>query len=161
MTAAWSQCTLGALVLMDDSSAARCHCLQDHFPIAPQAGVCLDRRTCSVGGWMETWSQWLNEPLCMMEGLAGRSRGLEVVDVRLAYPEDKVYCFTERARSCWCMWLICFSIELVCFLWCFTVILWVLLQFCDINKTKVEIRFMILLCHVDVGNILKLNPYKI
>lgn len=41
---------------------------------------------------METRSKWLNELLCMMEGLAGCTRGLEVLGVGFSYHEDKVYC---------------------------------------------------------------------
>lgn len=99
-----------ALVLMDDSSAAWCQCLQDHFPSAPQAGA--------VWTGDQAWSQWLNELLCMMESLAGCTRGLEVLDVGLAYHEEKVYCSAERVRSWWCFWLICFSIDMF---YCYTV----------------------------------------
>lgn len=39
---------------------------------------------------MEIWSQWLNELLCMMERLAGCTRGLEVLDVGLTYHEGSL-----------------------------------------------------------------------
>lgn len=68
--------------------------------------------TCEVGRWMETWSQWLNTFLCMMERFTGGSRGLDVLDVDWLYHEDKVYCSAVRARSCWSIWLMCFSTDL-------------------------------------------------
>lgn len=61
MTAAWSQCTLGAPALMDDSSALCCHCFKDHFSTAPQTGAVwtgeLGRRA-GHNGWMKLCVWW-------------------------------------------------------------------------------------------------------
>lgn len=104
-SALWQPSCWWMIPLLPDAIASR-----TISPALLKPGL-FGQRTCEVGGWMETWSQWLNELLCMMERLACCTRGLEVVDVGLAYHEDKVYCSTERVSSCWCIWLICFSID--------------------------------------------------
>lgn len=57
MTAVWSQCTLGALVLMDDCFAGQCHCLQDHFPST------LQTRAVWIG---DLWGKQMNGDLVTM-----------------------------------------------------------------------------------------------
>lgn len=105
-----------------------------HCCLMPAGPPLFRRGTCEAGGWLETWSKWLNELLCMMEGLAGCTRRLEVQDVGFSYHQDKVYCWAERVRSCWFLWLMGFSIDVVYCLhfsgkghktnWAFYIALW-------------------------------------
>lgn len=164
MTAAKSLCTLGTLVLMDDSSATQSHHLQDHLPSAPQVGAVWtgDLLGRKVSGGLVTMTQWAfvhdGGSQFLQQRVRGSRCGIGLPRSLLLYRESQkllmylidVFFYTCTSINSWLLFL-CIMV------YCFSVVLTykshgkTRLHCHGINKPELAITFMILLCHVDIG----------